>query len=95
MSDARNVFDQPIRNIKTYEKIKKIVTDQGDNCTTGSTLDYPYFKENYKSIAIDLSKQKTFYLDQPDNVWIVFILEKVKETILDFSQETVRELKTQ
>ena len=26
-------------------------------------LDYPYFKENYKMIAIDLSKQQALYAD--------------------------------
>ena len=58
MIDNRNFFDQPInsRN-KTYENIRKIATGKGDDCTTGCLLDYPYFKENYKMIAIDLSRQ--------------------------------------
>ena len=45
-------------NIKTYEDIRTIATGQGDHYTTGHLLDYPYFKENYKLIAIDLSKQQ-------------------------------------
>ena len=32
--------------------------DQGDESTTGCLFDYPYIKENYKMIAIDLSKQQ-------------------------------------
>ena len=32
--------------IKTYENIRKIATDKGDDDTTGCLLDYPYFKEN-------------------------------------------------
>ena len=32
--------------------------DQQDNYTTGCLLDYPYLKENYKLITIDLSKQQ-------------------------------------
>ena len=52
-------FDQPISNdFKTYENIRKIATGQGDDYTTGCLLDYPYLKENYEMIAIDLSKQQ-------------------------------------
>ena len=57
--DGRNFFDQPIHNdVKTYENIRKFATGQGDDYTTGCLLDYPYFKENYIMIAIDLSKQQ-------------------------------------
>ena len=45
-------------NLVTYDNIGKITTGQGDDCTTGSFLDYFYFKNYYKTIAIDLSKQK-------------------------------------
>ena len=56
--DGRNFFDQPMNDdIKTYENIKKIATGQGDDYRTGCLLDYLYFKENYKMIATDLSKQ--------------------------------------
>ena len=54
-----NFFDQPIKSyIKTYENIRKITTDQGDDYTTGCLLDYNYFKNYYKMIVIDLSKQQ-------------------------------------
>ena len=33
--------------ILKHENITKIATDQGDDCTAGCLLDYPYFKENY------------------------------------------------
>ena len=37
-------FDQLINNdTKTYENIRKTVTGQGDDCTTGCLLNYPYF----------------------------------------------------
>ena len=42
---------------KTYENTRQITTVQGDDYTMGCLLDYSYFKENYKLIAIDLSKQ--------------------------------------
>ena len=67
-------------------------------------LDYPCFKENYKMIAIDLSKQQaldpdpravqqinfTVNLDRAGNTTMFFIIEEAKETVLDFSQETVK-----
>ena len=58
MINGENFFDQPIKHNKvTYENIRKIATAQGDDYTTGCLLDYPYFKDNYKMIAVDLSKQ--------------------------------------
>ena len=58
MIDGKNFFDQPIKNDKiTYENIRKIATDQGDDYTTGCLLDYTYFKNYYKMVAVDLSKQ--------------------------------------
>ena len=45
--DRQKVFDQPIKNdLKTYDNIQKIKSGQGDVYTTGSLLDYIYFKEN-------------------------------------------------
>ena len=59
MIDGKNFFDQPINSeLKTYENIRKIATAKGDDYTTGCLLNYSYFKENYKMIAIDLSKQQ-------------------------------------
>ena len=43
-------------NLRTYDNIRKIATVQGDDYTTGCLLDYPYFKEYYKQVAIDLIK---------------------------------------
>ena len=64
MTDGRNFFDQPINGMsKTYENIRKIATGKGDDYTTGCLLDYPYFKENYKMIAIDLSRQNELDAD--------------------------------
>ena len=34
-----------------------IIIGQEDNYTTACLLDHPYFKENYKYIATDFSKQ--------------------------------------
>ena len=55
--DGRSFFDQPvINNLITYDNIQKIATGQGDDYTTGCPLDYNYFNNYYKMIAIDLSK---------------------------------------
>ena len=64
MIDGKNFFNQPINNdYKTYENIFEIATSKGDGHTIGCLLDYPYFKENYKMIAIDLSKQQVLDAD--------------------------------
>ena len=107
MIDGKNVFDQPINSmIKTYENIRKIAMGQGDDYTTGCLLDYTYFKENYKLIALDLSKQQeldadpraiqqinfTANLDKDDGATKFFIIEEAKETGFEFSQGTVKVL---
>ena len=64
MIDCKKFFDQPINSkLKTYENIRRIATGQGDDSTTGCLLDYSYFKENYKMIAIDLSEQEALDAD--------------------------------
>ena len=107
MINGENFFDQPIKNNKViYENIRKIATGQGDDYTTGCLLDYSYFADNYKMIAVDLSKQQaldadpsaiqkinfTANLNRAGNTRGYFILEEAKETILDFSQGTVKVL---
>ena len=64
MIDGKNFFDQPVKyNKVTYENIRKIATGQGDDYTTGCLLDYIYFKNYYKMIAVDLSKQQALDAD--------------------------------
>ena len=107
MIDGKIFFDQPIiTELKTYQNIRRIATSQEDDYTTGCLLDYSYFKENYKMIAIDLSKQQaldadpraiqqinfTANLDRAGNTTMFFIIEEAKETVLDFSQGTVKVL---
>ena len=58
MINGENFFDQPVKDNKvTYQNITKIATGKGGDNITGCLLDYPYFKESYKMIAVDLSKQ--------------------------------------
>ena len=69
-------------------------------------MDYTYFRDYYKMVAIDLSKQQsldvdsraiqqinfTADLDRAGNTRIFFILEEAKETVWDFSRGTVKAL---
>ena len=58
MIDGRNFLDQPVNNnLRIYDIIQKTATGQGDYYTTGCLLDYFHFKNWYKMIARDLSKQ--------------------------------------
>ena len=90
-------------------KLEKISTGQGDDYTTGCLLDFAYFKNNYRLIAADLSKQKALDADSRaiqqiiftgkikatvanTRVVIFYVLEKSKETILEFSKGTTKVL---
>ena len=69
-------------------------------------LDYPYFKENYKLIAIDLSKQQaldadpraiqqinfTANLDRAGKETMFFIIAEAKGNVYEFSQGTLKVL---
>ena len=53
--DGKSFFDLPVKNEEeAYEKI--IDMSNNNDYTTGNLLDFAYFKENYRLIAIDLSK---------------------------------------
>ena len=74
---------------------------KGEDCTTGSLLDFNYF-EKHKLVAVDLYKQKELdanpraiqqiefkYMLGTDST-IYWVLEKSKETILEFYKGTVK-----
>ena len=75
--------------------------NKDNDYTTGNLLDYEYFKDHYKLIAIDLSKQielENRDLKQQinfigrleeDYATMFFITEKKEETTFDFSQNSV------
>lgn len=100
MIDSHNFFAKPVKNEITYGSIRKITAGKGDFYTTGCMLDYAYFKEYHKLIAIDLSKWQVLNADPKviqqinltgnlecvRNATISFIIEEVTETILDFAQ---------
>ena len=63
MTDGQNFFDQPIRNNFITYNIRKIATGQRYDYTTGCLMDYNHFKNYYKMIGIDLSKQDVLDVD--------------------------------
>ena len=101
--DGRNFYHNPIESdIEKYIELKKAMIGKGEDYTTGSLLDFDYFLEHYKLVAVDLSKQKELdadpraiqqiefkYMLQTDST-INWVLEKSKETILEFYKGTVK-----
>ena len=97
---GQNFLDLPVRNdLITYDYIRKIAAGQGGDYTTGCLLDYNYFKNYYKMIAIDLSKEQPIYVDPKSIQQInstgnleqqattIFIIGEAKETVLHFHKE--------
>ena len=93
--------------MKTLEKLLQVEEKSSPRpVAIGCLLDYPYFRDNYKMIAVDLSRQQpldahpraiqqsnfTANLDREGNTRIYFILEESKETKLNFPQGTVKVL---
>ena len=100
--DGRNFYDNPIESdIEKYRELKKVIIGKGEDYSTGSLLDYNYFKKHYK-LVVDLSKQKELDADPraiqqikfkymlETNSTTYWVLEKFKETILEFYKGTVK-----
>ena len=96
--DGKSFFDLPVKNEEAYEKI--IDMSNNNDYTTGNLLDFAYFKENYRLIAIDLSKQTKLkdpqqinVIGKPENqdhgATMFFIIQKSKETTFNFLQNSV------
>ena len=101
--DGRNLYDNTVESdIEKYRELKKVMIRKGEDYTTGSLLDYYYFNKHYKLVAVDLSKQKDLDADPraiqqiefkymlKTNSTIYWVLEKSKETILEFYKGTVK-----
>ena len=93
--DAKAFFEISIKNKEeAYEQV--IEMSKNNDYTTGNLLDYEYFKDHYKLIAIGLSKQ--IELENPNlklkinfigrlgknNATMFFIIEKKKEPLWIF-----------
>ena len=101
--DGRNFYDNPIESdTEKYRELKKVIIGKGEDYTTGSLLSFNYFDKHYKLVAVDLSKQKELNADPRaiqqiefkymlgTNSTIYWVLEKSKETILEFYKGTVK-----
>ena len=101
--DERNFYDNPIESdIEKYRELIKVMIGKGEDYTTGSLFDFNYFDKHYKLVAVNLSKQKELDADPRaiqqiefkymcgTNSTIYWVLEKSKETILEFYKETVK-----
>ena len=99
LTDGKPFFEIPVKN---KEEAHEAIIEMSKNnyYTTDNLLDYEYFKDHYKLIAIDLSKQ--IELENPDlkqqinftgrleeDAPMFFIIEKKEETTFDFSQNSV------
>ena len=96
MIHGRNFFHQRLNNkVRTYDNIRMIANSRVDDNMTDFLLDYHYFKDHYKEIIIDLSKQPALNANANAiqqinltgnlnaNATIFLILEEIKETILE------------
>ena len=103
MIDGKNFFDVPISDsFRKYTNLRDVMIGSGDDYTVGSLLDFKYFRDNYKIIAVDLSKQKVLDADPravqqinfkgnlPNNCRLLRIREESKDTELNFSEGTVK-----
>ena len=89
---------EKVNEEEVYEKITEM--SRNNDYTTSNLLDFAYFKENYRLIATDLSKQTKLKDPQQINfigklenqdhgATMFFIIEKSKETTFSFSQNPV------
>ena len=103
MIDGRNFYNNLISSqIQKYSELRKVTLGKGDDYTTGCLLDYQYFQKHYQLIAVDLSKKKELHADPmviqqiefygklEVNAQVCTVLEKSKETILEFYKGTVK-----
>ena len=97
--DGKPFFEIPVKDKQeVYEAIIEI--SKNNDYTTGNLLDYEYFEDHYKLIAIDLIKQVelentdlkqqiNFFGRLKEDATIFFIIEKTEETTFNFSQNSV------
>ena len=71
---GKNLYDQAIDSgLKWYKEIKKLITWQEEDYTSGYLSDYDYIKNHYRLIAVDLSRQKELDTDPKTNHQIEFV----------------------
>ena len=99
LNDGKSFFDLPVKNEEEAQE-KIIEISRNNDYTTGNLLAFAYFKEYYRLIAIDLSKQTK--LKDPQQISFIgkienqahggsmfFIIEKSEESTFEFLQNSV------
>ena len=98
--DGKSLFDLPVKNEEeAYEKL--IEMSRNNDYTTGNLLDFAYFKENYRLIATDLSKQTKLTDPQQINfigklegqnngTTMFFFIEKSEKNTFEFLKNSVK-----
>ena len=90
---------------KNNRKVNKnmIEITKSNNVMSSCLLDYPYFNEHYKFVAINLNKQQLSDADSKtiqqinfvgisvhdQGATVYFVLEESKETVLEFSNDSL------
>ena len=103
--DGRNHYDQSINDSVTrYTELLKFTTGRSEGYSTGCLLDYDWYLKDFNIAAVDLSHQSVLNSDpeviqQIEFVYklganlradILTVLEKEKQTRLEFSKRTVK-----
>ena len=53
--DGRNFYDNPIESdIEKYRELKTVMVGKGEDYTTGSLLDFNYFKEQFNKLNLNI-----------------------------------------
>ena len=91
--DGKCFFELPVKNKEEAYKKSMDMTNNNDYIPS-NLLDFVYFQENYKLIAIDLSKKTKLKdpqqinfigkLDKGNGATMFFIIEKPEETTFNF-----------
>ena len=95
--DGKRFFDLPVKSEE--EACEKIIEMSNSNdYTTGNLVDFAYFKENYRLITTDLSKQTKIKepqqinfigkLEKDNGATMFFVIKKSEETTFKFSQNS-------
>ena len=97
--DGKSFFGLLVKN-EEEDREKVIEMSNNNDYTTGNLLNFAYFKENYRLIATDLSKQTILkdpqqinfigkFENQGHEATMFFVIEKSEETTFNFSQNSV------
>ena len=71
--EKKNLHQPVKKDQRTYGNTHKITTGQADDYTTDSLLDYVHFKNCYKIISIELTKQQALDANRKQNDKLILL----------------------